>query len=141
MTGTESKPLTVTLRRRALRVLAVVSSALLGAVAVGRLWVWITQDVPFLQQLVWVVASGLLTTFSVLVAVRPLTAPVRMVEGALVGAVSIGGTVFIVGVFGPMLLTDSNLGPLLGFLLLPVGLVVGALLGAVLSRERNAEAA
>jgi hypothetical protein len=49
-------------------------------------------------------------------------------------AIKVGFISFLIGFIGPILLTDNNLGPLLGiFLTGPVGTLVGALMGIVWS--------
>jgi hypothetical protein len=58
---------------------------------------------------------------------------------ALLGGVLVGGTGFVLGFFGPILLTPSaNQGPLLGiFVSGPLGFFVGAVAGWIYSRTRG----
>ena len=56
----------------------------------------------------------------------------RVVVLALKTGFGLGGVGFVFGFFGPLLLSQSNLGPLLGILVTgPAGFVVGALAGAI----------
>lgn len=57
----------------------------------------------------------------------------------LAWAMLVGGISFFAGFIGPVLLSDSNLGPLLGiFVTGPLGFLVGALIGILISARRNA---
>lgn len=57
----------------------------------------------------------------------------------LASAVLVGGLSFLVGYIGPVLLSDSNLGPLLGiFITGPLGFLAGALIGILISARRRA---
>ena len=60
-------------------------------------------------------------------------APMSRFTGALWGALIVGGVSFAAGFFGPIVLTpEANQGPLLGiFITGPIGVVVGACLGAI----------
>jgi hypothetical protein len=62
-----------------------------------------------------------------------------LVTAVLVGALVTGGIGFAAGFFGPMILSpSSNQGPLLGILITgPAGLLIGAVLGAVLWFRRG----
>ena len=53
-------------------------------------------------------------------------------------ALAVGGIAFAAGFIGPVLLSDSNLGPLLGiFVTGPIGFLAGALIGIVYSARRG----
>jgi hypothetical protein len=53
-------------------------------------------------------------------------------------ALVVGSVSFVLGFVGPLLFSDSNLGPLLGiFVTGPLGLLAGALIGIVLSARRQ----
>lgn len=58
---------------------------------------------------------------------------------ALLGGIVVGGVGFIIGFFGPLLWApDSNQGPLLGiFITGPIGVIIGAVAGAVLGKPRK----
>lgn len=71
-------------------------------------------------------------------AAWPFLAPGRdrVMDGVLRGAGIVGGIGFVGGYFGPIYLSDSNLGPLLGlFITGPLGTLVGALGGGLLARR------
>jgi len=54
-------------------------------------------------------------------------------------AALVGGLAFLAGFIGPALLSDSNLGPMLGiFVTGPLGFLVGALIGVLISARRKA---
>lgn len=58
----------------------------------------------------------------------------QVMRGAMLGAGWCGTIGFVGGYFGPIYLSQSNLGPLLGlFLTGPAGFVVGALCGAAIA--------
>ena len=62
--------------------------------------------------------------------------PARIMDFAL----AVGGIAFAAGFIGPVLLSDSNLGPLLGiFVTGPIGFLVGALIGIAYSARRGPE--
>jgi hypothetical protein len=53
-------------------------------------------------------------------------------------ALVVGGVGFTLGYIGPLLFSDSNLGPLLGiFVTGPLGLLAGALIGIILSARQD----
>jgi len=55
-------------------------------------------------------------------------------------ALVVGSVGFVLGFFGPLLFSDSNLGPLLGiFVTGPLGLLAGALIGIYLSARQQSE--
>lgn len=55
-------------------------------------------------------------------------------------ALTVGAVGFILGYIGPLLVSDSNLGPLLGiFVTGPLGLLAGALIGIILSARRESQ--
>jgi preprotein translocase subunit Sss1 len=63
----------------------------------------------------------------------------RVLKGALVGAVIVGGVGFLAGFVGPIIFTpDANQGPLLGiFITGPLGALLGAVVGAVVALRRR----
>jgi hypothetical protein len=52
-------------------------------------------------------------------------------ESVLVGALLGGALCFVLGFFGPMMFSDSNLGPIAGFFTGPMGAVLGAVAGGL----------
>ncbi len=118
--------------RRVLRAMAVVAAVALGLPAVAWLVRWATGSGTALILPLLALAGGAICATLV---VRPLDRPFARLEGVLVGAVGVGAVAFELGFTGPLLLSSSNLGPLLGFLTGPVGLVVGALVGYALTDE------
>jgi hypothetical protein len=62
----------------------------------------------------------------------------RRITSALEGGVMLGGIGFAAGFFGPMILSKSNLGPLLGiFTTGPLGFVLGAILGRIRASKQK----
>jgi hypothetical protein len=63
----------------------------------------------------------------------------RIVAGAFLGALLVGGIGFVAGFVGPILLMpESNQGPLLGiFITGPLGAIVGAIAGAIVAWRRG----
>lgn len=54
------------------------------------------------------------------------------------GAVILGGVAFGAGFFGPMFLSHSNIGPLIGvFITGPIGFVVGGVIGLIVGLVRE----
>ena len=61
----------------------------------------------------------------------------RRTTSALLGGIMLGGIGFAAGYFGPLILSESNLGPLLGiFMTGPLGFVLGAIIGWLYARNR-----
>ena len=61
----------------------------------------------------------------------------RRTKAALVGGIMLGGIGLAGGYFGPLMLSESNLGPLLGiFMTGPLGFVLGAIIGWFYARIR-----
>jgi hypothetical protein len=65
----------------------------------------------------------------------------RSPSGPIVStALAVGGVGFALGYIGPLLVSDSNLGPLLGiFVTGPLGLLAGALIGIILSARQQSQ--
>jgi hypothetical protein len=63
----------------------------------------------------------------------------RIVAGAFLGALLVGGIGFVAGFVGPILLMpEANQGPLLGiFITGPLGAIVGAIAGAIVAWRRG----
>lgn len=63
-----------------------------------------------------------------------------MASSVATGAITVGSAGFVLGFFGPMLLSDGNQGPLLGLLITgPLGALAGGVWGAAAwSRRRRA---
>lgn len=65
-------------------------------------------------------------------ASSPRSRPARMVSWAAISSLVIGGSVFVTGFFGPMILDPTAAqGPLMGFLMAPPAALAGLVLGAV----------
>lgn len=64
--------------------------------------------------------------------------PKRPSDPILRTALIVGAVSFVLGYIGPLLISDSNLGPLLGiFLTGPLGLLAGALIGIIMSARQS----
>ena len=65
--------------------------------------------------------------------------PKAILDSALLGATLLGVIAFLIGYVGPILfMPESNQGPLIGiFITGPLGVVVGAILGAVIGWRRQ----
>jgi len=64
----------------------------------------------------------------------------RRTTSALLGGIMLGGIGFAAGYFGPLIVSESNLGPLLGiFITGPLGFVMGAIIGWLYARIRASQ--
>ena len=112
-----------------------------GLVATFYFVFWIPGSlVPLFGELRWLaVVVSLVSGIGVAWFVWTKTGTLPSTSVALcagLGAALVGGTAFCLGFFGPIILApEANQGPCLGFILGPLGIVVGALGGFLSARS------